>query len=79
MDLSAIALQGLGQAEDQLNAAANALANAGTNTPGGAKVDVVDLSAEILALNSAQTAFAVNVSTLKTADQIQQSTLELIG
>jgi len=78
-NLSTIALQGLAQAEVQLNAAASILANAGAASPDGANLDVVSLSAEIVALNSAKVAFAVNVSTLKTADQIQQSTINLLG
>jgi flagellar basal body rod protein FlgC len=79
MDLSAIALQGLAQADVQLNAAASTLANAGAASPNGGNLDVVNLSAEILALNSAKVAFDVNLSTLKTADQIQQSTINLLG
>jgi flagellar basal body rod protein FlgC len=79
MDLSTIALQGLAQAEVQLNAAASTLANAGAASPNGANLDVVSLSTEIVALNSAKTLFDVNLSTLKTADQILQSTINLLG
>jgi flagellar hook protein FlgE len=79
MDLSSIALRGLGQAEVQLDAAAGALAAAGSASSNGANLDVVNISAEIMALNSAQTAFAIDVSTLKTADQIQQTALNLLA
>ena len=79
MDLSAIALHGSAQAEVQLNAAASSLANAGAASPNGANLDVVNLSAEILALNSAKTLFDVNLSSLKTADQIQQTTINLLA
>ena len=79
MDLSAIALQGLAQAEVQLNAAASTLATAGTASPDGVNVDVANLSAEIAALNAAKTLVAVNLSVLKTADQIQQSTINLFA
>jgi flagellar basal body rod protein FlgC len=79
MDLSAIALQGLQQAETQLNSVANALATGGTSATNGANADVADLSAEIVALSSAQNSFAINLSSLKTADEIQRSTLDLLA
>jgi flagellar basal body rod protein FlgC len=78
MDLSAIALQGLQQADVQLEAAAVNLANAGANSA-GLSLDTVDLAAQIVALNSAQNLFAVNLDTLKTADQVQQSVLNLLA
>lgn len=79
MDLSAIALQGLDQAEVQLDAAASNLADAGAGSVSGADVDTVDLSAQIVALTSAQTTFQVNIATLKTADQVQQTAIDLLG
>jgi flagellar basal body rod protein FlgC len=78
MDLSAIALQGLQQADVQLEAAAANLANAGANSA-GPSLDTVDLATQIVALNSAQNLFAVNLDTLKTADQVQQSVLNLLA
>ncbi|HYM75187.1 MAG TPA: flagellar basal body rod C-terminal domain-containing protein [Candidatus Dormibacteraeota bacterium] len=77
MDVSSIALQGLQTADAQLEAAAVALANAGANSANGAGVDVVDLSAQMVALMSAQNAFEVNLATLKTADQMQQALLDV--
>jgi flagellar hook protein FlgE len=77
MDLSAIALQGLQQAEVQLNDATAKLASAGGTDANPGNVDVVDLSAEMVALTSAQTLFSVNLATLKTADQIEQSVIDL--
>jgi flagellar hook protein FlgE len=77
MDLSAIALKGIAQAEVQLEAAATSLASAGAATPDGANLDVVDISKEMVALMSAQTLFALNISTLKTADQIQKAVIDL--
>jgi len=79
MDLSAIALQGVEQGQVQLQNAALKLAGAGANSPDGAGVDVVDLSAEMVALMSAQTQFSANLSTLKTADQLQQTSLDLMA
>jgi flagellar basal body rod protein FlgC len=73
MDVSSIALQGLQQANTQLEAAAAAIANAGADCSSTGNVDVVDLSAEMVALMSAQNAFSVNLATLKAVDQMQQS------
>jgi len=80
MDLSAIALQGVEQGQVQLQNAALRLAQgAGASSPDGAGVDVVDLSAEMVALESAQTQFSANLSTLKTGDQLQQTALDLMA
>ena len=77
MDLTSIALQGLSQAETQLNAAASGLATAGASSPSGANLDVLDLSSQIVALDSAQILFEINLDTLKTADQFQRSLINL--
>lgn len=76
MDPSSIALQGLQQADAQLEAAASAIASAGA-PDSGAGVDVVSLSAEMVALMAAQTQFEANLATLKTADQMQQSLMDV--
>ena len=78
MDLSAIALQGLQQADVQLETAASNLANAGANSA-GPSLDIVDLASQIVALNSAKTLAQVNLEALKTADQIQKNVLNLIA
>ena len=78
MDLSAIALQGLQQADVQLETAASNLANAGANST-GPSLDIVDLASQIVALNSAKTLAQVNLEALKTADQIQKNVLNLIA
>ena len=75
MDVSAIALQGLEQANTQLEAAASAIANVGA--PSAGPVDIVDLSAEMVALMSAQTLLGANLATLKTADQMQKTLLDV--
>ncbi len=77
MDASSIALHGLQQADTQLNAAASAIAHAGADSVSGASLDVFDLSAEMVALMSAQTAFDANLATLKTAAQRQKSLLDV--
>ena len=78
MDISAIALQGVEQAQVQLDAATASLASAGTS-PGGANLDTADLASGIVALNSAQTLLQLSLSTLKTADQVSQTTLNLLA
>jgi flagellar basal body rod protein FlgC len=77
MDPSSIALQGLQQAEVQLETAAARIASAGTTSPDGANLDVVSLSAEMVALMSAQNQFSANLATLKTADQMQKSLVDI--
>jgi hypothetical protein len=76
MDLSAIGLQGLQQADLQLEAAASALARASA-APAGANFDVADFASQIVALNSAQDSFALNLATLKTANQVHERVLNL--
>jgi flagellar basal body rod protein FlgG len=73
MDPSSIALQGLQQAEVQLEAAAAAIAGAGAPSANGSNPDVVDLSAEMIALLSAQTSFAANIAALESVDQMQKT------
>jgi flagellar hook protein FlgE len=79
MNPSAIALQGLQQAEYQLDAAAAGIARAGTDSSTAGNVDVVDFSSEMVALMSAQVLYEANLATLKTSDQVEQSLVNLTG
>ena len=79
MNISAIALQGLKQANDQLNSAANEIASPGAISPTGTNSDTVDLSAAVAALLSAKNNFEANLGTMKVADEVQQSTIDLIA
>jgi len=79
MDLSAIALQGLEQGQVQLEQAATRLAGAGADSADGAGLDTVDLSAEIVALMSAQNQFSASLSILKTAEELQKNTLDVMA
>jgi flagellar hook protein FlgE len=76
MDPSSVALQGLRQADIQLEAAAAGIARAGATSPDGANLDVVDLSNKMVALMSAQTLFEANLATLETAGQVQKSIID---
>ena len=77
MDISAIAIQGLNQADAQLQQAATAIASAGTQSAAGSNLDTVDLATEMVALLSARTLFAANLATLSVASEIQKSTIDL--
>jgi hypothetical protein len=78
MDFSAIALQGINQAQAQLDATATSLASAGTPLSSGG-VDVVDVASQMVAMNSAEILLQLNLSTLKTADQLQKNVIDLIA
>jgi hypothetical protein len=78
MDLSAIALQGINQAQAQLDAAVTGLASAGAS-PNSGGVDVVDVASQLVATNSAEILLQLNLSTLKTADQLQKNVIDLLA
>ena len=77
MDPSAIALEGLHQADAQLEQAAARIASFGASSDGN--VDVVDLSAEFVALMTARMMFDANLATLKTAGEMQKSLIDVSG
>lgn len=77
MDPSSLALQALQPANVQSEAAAARIAGAGEDSADGANPDVVDLSAVMVALMSAQHVFEANIATLKTADQMQKTLVDL--
>jgi len=79
MEISAIALQGLQAADQQLDKAAASIASAASLSPDTAPADAVDLSAEMIALLAAKNAFAANLATLKVADDVQKSAIDLIA
>ena len=81
MGTSAIALQGMQQAESQLDQSAAKVASAGlTTTSGnGTPVDSVNLSAELVGELSAKDQYAANVDTLKTAGAMMQTTIDLMA
>jgi flagellar hook protein FlgE len=77
MDISAIALQGLQQADAQLNQAALQVASYGSSSPSGANLDTVDLSAAMVSLMSAKIDFQANLKVMQTAEQVQQNLLDV--
>jgi flagellar hook protein FlgE len=76
MDISAIALQGLQQADAQLNKAAAGIASANTLSDQSSP-DAVDLSSQLVALIQAQSQFDVSLKVLTTAEQVQKQTLDV--
>jgi hypothetical protein len=71
MEISAIALQGLNQAQAQVEQAGGRLASIGANSGDGMPVDSVDLSDAAVSLLSGKNAFATDIKLLKVADEIQ--------
>ena len=76
MDPSTIALQGLQQVDAELDAAANAIANAGS-APSSTSPNVADLGEDMVSLTSAQTSYEANLATLQTADQMEQALIDV--
>lgn len=76
---SSIALQGLQQSDAQLASAASNIASFQSNAPAGGGVDTVDLSAAVVALLSAKNSYSANVASVKAADEIQKTTIDLIA
>ena len=79
MDVSSIALQGLEQAQVQLDNSAKRLASIGATSPSGAVVDDVSLSQEAVSMLSSKNEFAMNINVLKIADEMQKSTINLLA
>jgi hypothetical protein len=78
MDLSAIALRGLQQAEGRLEQAATRIA-LGASSPDGLTLDTVDLSAQMVALLSAKELASVNLQTLRTADEVAKNVIDMLA
>lgn len=68
-------LAGLDRASEQLNRISSRVARAGDFQ----STDVVDLSAEAVALLEAQTSYKANIKMTKAADEITKSLLDLFG
>ncbi len=73
MDVSAIALGGLEQAQSQLESTAKRIASPAN------PVDGVDLSQEAVSLLQARSDFQANLATLKVGNQMTQSLFDVLG
>ena len=76
MDISAIALNGLQQAERQLEHSASRIASLGTAS---AVADTVDLSTEKMAMISAKGQAAVDRAILKTGGEMQKTAIDVMA
>jgi hypothetical protein len=76
--ISSIARQGLDQAEIQLQSAASQLAGAGAS-PNASGPDMVDITAGMVDLMSAKNNFAINISVMKTADEMQKFAIDILA
>ncbi len=79
MDVSAIALRGLDQAQALLERSAGRIARMSAPAREAAPMDVVDLSAEMVALLEARRALTANLRVLETADEIERSLFDSIA
>jgi hypothetical protein len=79
MDLSYIALQGVQQAETQLEAAATRIATFGAAPSDSAALDTIDLSAEMVALLSAKQLASVNLQILRTESAINKNLIDVMA
>jgi len=77
MQAISAALGGLHQAESLLNQTASRLAQSPLST--SAPQDQVSLSDDMVALLQAKTSYQANLDSIKVADEMQKSTLSLIG
>jgi flagellar hook protein FlgE len=68
----------MAKSQASLNQTASRLAR-WTLSPTDAPTDIVDLSAEAVALIEAQRAYETNINVAKTMDEMTSSTLSLIG
>ena len=71
------ALEGLNQAELQLNQAAAQIAR--PPLPPSEGVDTADLSAAAVALIQSRNNFDANIKLIKTADEIEKTLLDVVG
>jgi flagellar hook protein FlgE len=77
MDILQTGLDGLHVAESKLNRAASQISKSFLSLD--EPQDVVDLSTEAVALMTAKHAFETNLKLIETADELQQSTLDILG
>ena len=79
MEISALALHCLDQAQAKLEMASAMLASEGTLSPEDTPVDIVDLSVELVSLPSARNDFATDIKMLQAANNMQQQAIDLLA
>lgn len=78
MDVRQAGLDGLRRAEASFEKSAARVAQISTALT-GVPHDYVDLSTEAVAMMEAEHAFQANLKTIATADELTQSTLDILG
>ena len=71
-------MQGMSQAESQLNTAASHIARLGSSSP-DPQGDTVDLSAEMVALMQSRNDFQANVKVVHAFDEMNKSLLNILA
>jgi hypothetical protein len=79
MSILPTATEGLRKAEERVQRVAERLARLPLATDSSAPQDVVDLSAEVVALLEAKNAHAVNAKVAQTAVELDQKLLDILG
>jgi flagellar hook protein FlgE len=72
-------LQGMQRAESQLNQVAQNIAQGPSSSSAGPEGDIVDLSAQAVAMIQAKNSFEANTAAFKVGDQMTQTLLKAIG
>lgn len=70
-------IAGMAKAEVRFEAAASRIAKAGIS--GGDAQDQVDLSAEMVAILESRNSYSANVKVAQAADEMEKSTLKILG
>lgn len=79
MSASSISLQGMLQADEELQVAATSRSNINTESANGGSADTVEFNAEAVAMMQAQVSFENSLANLNAADQTQQALLDVLG
>lgn len=77
--IAVTSLAGMEKAEGQVSIAASRIARMPASVQAGQGGDVVDLSAEIVALMVARDNFMANVAAAKTGDELQRALLNIVA
>jgi hypothetical protein len=79
MSILPTAAEGLRNAEERVQRVAERLARLPLSADGSAPEDVVDLSAEVVALLEAKTLHTVNSKVAQTATELDEHILDILG
>lgn len=79
MSVTQVALAGLGQVQENVERVAQRLARTDVSSEGTSAGDVVDLSAEMVALASAKHEYAALAKAIETDQEISQRIIDLLG